>query len=142
MAHARSQTTLIVHVVWATKGRAPMLPCESDDWLDRTIRGHAQKVSSEITAVGSGADHVHVLVHLSPAMALARVVQQLKGATAHEWNARFLERIAWQDGYWAESCSPRDTTALGDYVRSQRAHHSTTAGVRGSEAWERAFAAG
>lgn len=76
--------------------------------------------------IGAGCadDHVHAVIALAMTVSVATLAQQIKGATsfrakrrARSWN------LAWQDGYWVESVSPRDLDSLVAYVRAQRNRH-------------------
>jgi len=121
----RSPALLLVHVVWATSRRRPILPAAFDDTLAALLGNKAHGVACMLLAAGCGFDHVHVVLRLAPTIALADVVQRLKGATAYDVNQRRLlqERLAWQDGYWAESLGPVDLEPLTRYVRQQRLRH-------------------
>lgn len=95
----------------------------------------AHSVGCALLAAGCAPDHVHVLVRVAPIVALAYLVQRLKGGSAYESNhgALLSPRLAWQAGYWAESVSPGDLEALTRYLRSQRQHHESG---KAPEPWE------
>ncbi len=94
-----------------------------------------------LVAVGVANDYVHALVRWEATARLCDVVQRMKGATSHAWNfeRRGSTALAWQDGYWAQTVSPRDVGAARRYFREQRAHHATSTRP---EAWELHFAHG
>ena len=107
---------LFVHVVWAVHGRHPAIIAARDPLLHERLRLEAAKLRSKLVAVGSADDHVHVLADLHRSVALATLVQQLKGATARAWNVDRLEPpLRWQVGYWAESVSPDDIEPVAGY---------------------------
>ena len=121
-----SCVVMVLHVVWSTRLRRKALTSASDAWLEECLRDQARHVDGDVLAFGAGDDHVHLLVRLHPTLPLSRLVQQLKGATAHAWNqhGQGSTPLEWQRGYWAESCNPRDITDLAAYVRSQRERHT------------------
>jgi len=125
----RSHASLVVHAVWTTLHRRPCLRVEKDVWLHDRIRREAEKQRSLVLAVGNASDHVHVVTTLSQTVPLSTLMQQLKGGTSHAWNRLLSEpddprqRLVWQDGYWAESCDPRQIDALARYVEDQRSAH-------------------
>ena len=121
----RSPALILVHVVWATARRRPILGASFDATLAAILGRKASNLDSAVLATGCGTEHVHVLLRLAPTMALADVVQRLKGATAYDVNQRHLmaEKLEWQAGYWAESIAHADFEPLARYVRSQREHH-------------------
>jgi hypothetical protein len=59
---------------------------------------------------------------------LASLAQHLKGASAFQVNQHRLlpGRLAWQEGYWAESLGPAELDSLVDYLRVQRARHDAS----------------
>jgi REP element-mobilizing transposase RayT len=123
MAHKRSYTNVIVHLVWATRYRAPVLEEQYDAWLSRVLLRKAFEVGCQAFAVGMGRDHVHSALRLGSSTALSEVARHLKGASSHTWNLSHRPRLRWQDGYWAESVRPEDLRALCEYIRIQRERH-------------------
>ena len=96
----------------------------------------AWRVGAEALAAGAASDHVQVVARVHPTVALATLVQQLKGGSSSEWNAAHGQEAAlkWQEGYWAESCSPRGVAPLLEYVLRQREHHAPS--TQAPESWE------
>jgi putative transposase len=138
LVQRHSHSLLVAHIVWATSQRCPVLGPKADAWLGRLLRQKADEAGCILVACGNGADHVHALVRYPSTVCVATVVQRLKGASSHAWNAAVSvrpdrPRLSWQAGYWAESVSPKDLpTAIG-YVEGQRQHHGEP---RAPEAWE------
>jgi putative transposase len=135
MTRQRSYTANLIHLVWATRHRVPLIPQSQDAWLAAQLRAEACALRCGLLAVGGGADHVHALVQLWPTTNLSDLAQQLKGGSAHAWNERRdgLLRLAWQKGYWAESVSPAGRDGLCRYIRDQRKRHAY---AKVPEAWE------
>lgn len=121
----RSPALLLVHVVWATHRRRPVLPPSFDSTLFAILGEKAKAAGARLLAGGCSVDHVHTLVRLSSSGRLADVVQRLKGAAAHDVNdhAQLPERLHWQDGYWAETLGPADFQPLTAYLLAQRTRH-------------------
>jgi putative transposase len=130
-----SPSFVVVHVVWATERRQRVLVPSFDARLTAILGDMARSVGCVLLRAGCASDHVHALVCLAPGVALARLVQRLKGGSAHESNhhALLCERLSWQVGYWAESVSPSDIDAVTRYLRSQREHHEVG---KVKEPWE------
>ena len=86
---------------------------------------NARRLDSSVLAAGCAADHVHVVVRVSPTAALSDLVRQLKGASSRDISHLALVpgSLSWQDGYWAESLGPDDFDPLAAYVRAQRDRH-------------------
>jgi REP-associated tyrosine transposase len=133
--HAHSATTLLVHVVWSTHGRARSLDPSFDPRLALVLETTARRVGCALLAVGNAADHVHTLVRHPPTLAVAELAQRLKGASARALLPALQRRgdHLWQAGYWAETVAPHDLRAVVAYIRDQRTHHEL-ADLR--EPWE------
>jgi len=136
MVRSHSVSTLVVHAVWATAGRATVLPLSADDWLAQVLRRKAKDLGATLLAVGNATDHVHVVAHYAPRIAVATPVAGLKGASSR---AAHLSGVlgrdcGWQVGYWAESVEAAHVSELLEYLARQRSHHETEAML---EPWER-----
>lgn len=122
---AHCTSVLLVHLVWATRHRAPTLePCV-DGWLAALFERKARRIDCRALAAGCADDHVHVLVQYPARVSVATIAHRLKGASSRELHRLPAPTpvVDWQVGYWAESVSPRDLDALTHYIRRQRAHH-------------------
>jgi len=70
-------------------------------------------------------DHVHVLADLPTSLAIAELMQLLKGASSH-WineNALTAGRFAWGRGYGAFSVSHSLVGEVAEYIATQEEHH-------------------
>jgi putative transposase len=130
-----SPNRLLVHIVWATQRREPLLVEAADGWLARVMDRKASEIGSKLVVSGNASDHVHVLVRYPSTRDVATIVQRLKGASSYAWNIERAQhgRLTWQLGYWAESVSPSELEAVARYVARQREHHR---GGDASEGWE------
>jgi len=121
----RSPVFALIHVVWATARRGPVLPEAFDSSLGALLGAKAKGIGCAVVAVGIASDHVHLVVRQAGSVALGDLVGRMKGGSAYDVNHRNLlpHRIAWQDGYWAESLCPVELPSLVSYLRRQRDHH-------------------
>jgi REP element-mobilizing transposase RayT len=125
LMQAHSHATVLVHIVWSTQRRARVLPRDFDGSLAVLLRDKAQALGCPLLGIGVAPDHVHVVARLAAAVALANLVQRMKGGSAHDTNAACSLGVTlrWQGGYWAESLAPPDVDALLRYLGAQRARH-------------------
>jgi REP element-mobilizing transposase RayT len=121
----RSPALILVHAVWATSRRRPLLRASFDDTLLGILGAKARDLGCVLLRGGCAADHLHLLLRIAASTCLADVVQRIKGGGAYDANRHPLvpERIRWQDGYWAESFAPEHFDPLAHYVESQRTRH-------------------
>jgi putative transposase len=120
-----SLSFVVVHVIFSTKGRRPVLDeaicAELYPYLATVVRN----AGCECYRVGGVADHVHIAIRLSRTTDIAKVVRELK-ATTSKWiktKSPALAKFAWQRGYGAFSVGPADLKALVQYIDAQETHH-------------------
>ena len=70
-------------------------------------------------------DHVHILIGLKPAMALADLVREIKADSTNYINKeKFVRgRFNWQEGYGAFSYGHSQFNAIIRYIQNQEKHH-------------------
>ena len=135
MSSRRSLVLVLAHVVWATERRRPFLHLSADAEIRALIENTAQRMGCAALAVGLAMDHVHVLLRLSPNVALVDAVQRLKGVTAQEVLRRdLLDVLRWEPYAWAESVAVTDLELVVRHIRGQREHHDTSMPI--TERWE------
>jgi REP element-mobilizing transposase RayT len=120
-SHAR----LHVHLVFATKRRAPLLTDAVRDPLHRYLATVLADRGCRATRIGSVEDHVHVLFELARTTALSEVVEAVK-RTSSKWvklQGPEFAGFAWQNGYGAFTVSESNVAAVRTYVARQREHH-------------------
>jgi REP element-mobilizing transposase RayT len=123
MSH--SHACLLIHAVFSTKDRAPLLAGECRQRLLPYLGGIARQLDAKALTVGGTADHVHVLLSLPPALCVADALRDLKANSSrwiHETWPR-LRDFAWQAGYGAFSVSQSNCEAVTRYIGEQDAHH-------------------
>jgi putative transposase len=114
-----------IHCVWSTKNREPALHPKLRERLWPYLGGIARENKMKAVAVGSAADHVHILVSLSPTISVAKVIQLLKGNSSKWIHEIFpeLRSFEWQEGYGAFSIGASALDATVTYIRNQTEHH-------------------
>ena len=120
MAHSYSRNH--IHLVFSTKERRNTIPKEMRPRLWVYIAGICKNYEMTPVAIGGTENHVHVLFHLPPKLALAKAVQLLKGNSS-KWLGEQGTVFAWQEGYGALSVSSSNLDQVERYIRTQEAHH-------------------
>lgn len=115
---------LAVHVTFATTRRTRWIDESVEAQLWAELRRILIEMGCPVLAIGGVDDHIHMLFILPPSMAVAAVIQRVKGASSR-WFQR--ERpgsgFSWQRGYGAFSVSRHDIPGVTRYIRNQREHH-------------------
>ena len=122
---SQSLANIVVHLVFSTKDRRPLLRDEERGQLHAYITGILKNLDSSLIEINSMRDHVHVLFAQSKNHAPAKIVEQVKSSSSiwikkqHAW----YEDFAWQGGYGEFSVSPMHVESVREYIRSQPEHH-------------------
>lgn len=123
----QSLSLFIVHVVFSTKDRAPVLDPTVRPALHAYLATVVRNVDCECYRVGGVEDHVHLAIRLSRTLTIAKLIEQLKTASS-KWlktQSPSLTNFAWQRGYGAFSVGPSELEALLHYIENQEEHHRT-----------------
>ena len=115
----------LLHLVFSTKHRVPVLTDTIRPELHRYAAGILADLESPALAINSVADHSHILFSLSKNRALADVIMEVKRGSS-KWlktkGAEFAE-FHWQNGYGAFSVSQSSVADVVDYIAKQAEHH-------------------
>jgi putative transposase len=89
---------LYVHCVWLTHVRNLWLQPERKALHYAEVRRKCEVLKCTVIAANGALDHTHVLVRLWPTISVARLVQEIKGATSRLLNQRLelSEPFRWQ----------------------------------------------
>ena len=122
-----SFTQLTYHIVFATKYRAPSILPDMQPRLYEYIGGRLRAKKGLLIEIGSTADHVHILARLSPTLAVADVVRDVK-ANSSKWINELVKGksvFEWQKGYGAFTVSYSHIDTVRSYIQRQEEHHRT-----------------
>ena len=124
MSHWR----LVYHILWATRGREPLLDAAMARTLGQSIRATGHEHRAVMHAVGIMPDHVHVVVSIPPSIAIATFVGRLKGSASHLLNNAHEHRVgdvfAWQAEYGVYSFGEKALPDVVAYIENQPARHA------------------
>jgi REP element-mobilizing transposase RayT len=122
---AQSLARILVHVVFSTKNREPVLLPEIRAKLHGYLASVGRDLGCEVFRVGGVADHVHLAIDLGRTITVANFVQKVK-QTSSVWlkeqpgGPRHFE---WQTGYGGFSVGQSQLDVLLDYVAKQEERH-------------------
>jgi putative transposase len=124
-AMAQSLARILVHLVYSTKHRAPLLPAEPYRELHAYSHGIFKDRKCHLIEMNNVADHVHALFDLHRTASVADVVMHVKKGTSRwlkEQGPEFSD-FDWQDGYGAFSIGRSQRVEVVSYVRNQQERH-------------------
>jgi REP element-mobilizing transposase RayT len=123
----QSLSLVIIHVIFSTKDRRPLLDGGIRPKLHAYLATVARNLDCEAYRVGGVADHVHLAIRLSRTVTIAALVESLKTSSS-KWlkkQSHELMAFSWQSGYGCFSIGPTDLDALRAYIDDQENHHRT-----------------
>ena len=122
-----SFTSCLIHCVWSTKNREPLLTSDLRDRLWAYLGGIARENKMKALAIGGAVDHVHILISVPATLSIAKAMQLLKGNSSKWIHETFpkMRSFEWQEGYGAFSIGVSAVEATTDYIRNQAEHHRT-----------------
>lgn len=117
-----------VHLVFVTKYRRGVF---TDDMLTRCeeiMRNVCQDFEAELREFNGERDHVHLLVHYPPKIAVSKLVNSLKGVSARYlrreyvgvMNPTITHAPLWSPSYFSASCAGAPLAIIRQYIKQQQ----------------------
>ena len=120
-------TQILYQIVFGTKNRAPVLASNGRKDLFRYIAGILENKKCHLYQINGVDDHLHILTHLHPSIALSDLVKDIKLASTKFIKEKgiFPDFAGWQEGYGAFTYSSDRKETLINYIKNQEEHHRT-----------------
>ncbi|MDX6405197.1 MAG: REP-associated tyrosine transposase [Blastocatellia bacterium] len=123
MANTYSQ--IYIQTVFAVEGRLSLIRPEFKEDLYKYMTGIVKNQGQKLLTINRMSDHVHILIGLRPATALADLVREIKANSTNfinknEW---VRGRFNWQEGYGAFSYGHSQLDMIIRYIQNQEKHH-------------------
>ena len=115
-----------VHMVFATKNRAPYLKKEIRNDVYKHIAENCSEKEIFLQAINGHKEHIHCLISLGKDQTIAKVSQLIKGESSFWINQNKLipEKFSWQDDYFAVLVSESQVATVVGYIKDQDKHHA------------------
>ena len=123
MANTFSQ--IYIQTVFAVSTRQSLIKPEFREEFYKYITGIVRNQKQKLISINRMPDHVHILIGLKPAMALADLVQEIKSDSTNFINRKkwIRGRFSWQEGYGAFSYGHSQLNTIISYIQNQEKHH-------------------
>jgi len=124
MANTFSQ--IYIQTVFAVSERQSLIQPDFKEELYKYITGIVKNQGQKLISINGMSDHVHILIGLRPAMALADLVKEIKSDSTNFINKKkwVHGRFSWQEGYGAFSYGHSQLDTIIRYIQNQEKHHS------------------
>lgn len=121
-------SNLHAHLVFTTKYRRHVFDDDMLTFCENVMRKVCIDFGAELREFNGEHDHVHILVHYPPKIALATLVNSLKGVSSRRLRAEFTGRIDpaithgrfWSPSYFAGSCGGAPLAIVKNYIENQK----------------------
>jgi putative transposase len=119
-----TRTSVLVHYVFSTKLRLPVIPVIMQSRLWAYVGGIARTNNMKALAIGGMPDHLHVLLSLPPNMTVSKAIQLVKAGSSKWMHEQQGTRFEWQVGYGAFTIGISQIKGTVDYILNQEKHHA------------------
>jgi REP element-mobilizing transposase RayT len=123
MANTFSQ--IYIQAVFAVSGRQSLIRPRFKEELYKYITGIVRNHGQKLITINGVEDHLHMLIGLRPAMALADLIREGKADSSNLVNDNkwVRGRFSWQAGYGAFSYGYSQPDTIIRYIQNQEQHH-------------------
>jgi REP element-mobilizing transposase RayT len=124
---AQSLANILIHIIFSTKKRQPMILPEVMQELYSYITGIARTHGSHVHEIGGIEDHIHLLISLPRTLPLSKLIEDIKKGSS-KWiktKGKLYTDFAWQNGYGAFSIGQSAYEDLRKYIQTQKEHHKS-----------------
>lgn len=119
----QSLSRVLIHLVFSTKNRAPMIREDRSERLFAYLAGTLKGMDCPVVTVGGFSDHAHLLFVQARTRSLSEIVEELKKESSKWAKKNIHARFYWQSGYAAFSVSPSNVDKVKAYIDDQAKHH-------------------
>jgi REP element-mobilizing transposase RayT len=122
---SQSLASVLIHLIFSTKNREPLIDREIERELYAYMGGIFRDLKSPMLAGNGTEDHAHVLFSLARTVSIADLVEEVKKSSS-KWvktKGSNLQGFQWQAGYGAFSVSQSGVDAVRAYIARQKEHH-------------------
>ena len=129
-----SYTRLRYHLVYATKGRKPLITAEVEKVIHRATIAEVLEFGGVVIAQGGIDDHQHVVAAIPPTIAICKAAGRMKAAGCKAVrNELKMPEFEWQVGYGCFTLNAHDFARVCRYALEQKQRHDRHDLI---EAWE------
>ncbi|MDB5033374.1 MAG: tnpA [Chlorobi bacterium] len=118
-----SLAKVLLHIVFSTKYRQPMIHPSIEDELYRYMSAICRYHGSPAIRIGGIADHVHIACSLGRSVAICDLVEEVKRNSSKWMKSKGSPEFRWQNGYGVFSFRESEVPIMTRYIERQKIHH-------------------
>lgn len=125
---ANTYTQLYIHFILAVQNRIGLINFKWEEDLYKYINGIVAHHGHKLYCINGVADHIHVLVSMSPKQSPSDLMYHVKRGSSLWINENKLcqGKFSWQDGFGAFSIGKTQVNSKVKYFQTQKEHHKKT----------------
>lgn len=115
-----------VHLVFVTKYRRNVFTKAMLNFMRTIFKDICERFDAELIEFDGEGDHVHLLIHYPPKIAISKLVNALKGVSSRRLRTEFKQidkyywkGVLWSPSYFAGSCGGAPMTIIRKYIEQQ-----------------------
>jgi REP-associated tyrosine transposase len=118
-------TKVMIHFIWATKNRQPLISNELKPRLLAHIKENSIRKNIYIDTLNCVEEHIHLLISLGTEQTISKIAMLIKGESSFWVNQQKIiqHKFEWQDDYIAVSVSESAIDKVRSYISNQEEHH-------------------
>jgi putative transposase len=124
-----------VHLVFVTRFRHPVFAGRHLTRMEQIMRDVCADFEAELVEFNGENNHVHLVVNFPPKMAVARLVNSLKGVSSRRLRQEFPDLVRhyyrtnklWSGSYFAGSVGGAPLSVIKQYIEQQNRPREGTA---------------
>jgi len=117
-----------VHLVFVTKHRRTVFKKSMLESMRMIFTLICERFEAELIEFEGERDHVHLLVHYPPKLAISKLVNSLKGVSSrvlrkqfkHDIEKYYWKGVLWSPSYFAGSCGGAPIDVVRKYIENQK----------------------
>ncbi len=118
---------LTIHIIFVVKYRRQVFEKHALSFLEKIFADTCERLECKLIQFGDERDHVHLLVSLSPKVAICKLVGRLKGCSSYvlrktmrkEISSKLWGKHLWSPSYCVVSCGGASLDIVKSYVANQ-----------------------
>ena len=120
---AQTCGNIVVHIIFSTKGRVPLITPEIRTDLLAYLGGIIRELRGTALIINGTGDHVHVLARIRPIHSPAEIARVIKTNSSRWAHQKRRAKFVWHAGYGVFSVSESNVASVTRYIADQEAHH-------------------
>jgi len=114
---------ILLHFIFSTEGRRPLIKPDFRDSLFAYVGGIVCEMNDTALIINGVNDHVHLLIRSRPDHSASEIARTVKTNSSRWVREKHSPDFGWQTGYGVFSVSESNVVSVTRYIAEQEMHH-------------------